>query len=38
VGLIWKRAMRFAKRLDPKLRSTANVFSLINGWLGLAAD
>jgi len=38
VGLIWKRAMRFAKRLDPKLRSTVNVFSLINGWLGLAAD
>ncbi len=29
--------MRFAKRLDPKLPSIVNVFSLINGWLGLAA-
>jgi len=37
VGLIWKRAMRFAKRLDPKLRSTVNAFNLKIGWLGLAA-
>jgi hypothetical protein len=30
--------MRFAKRFDLKLPLTVNVFSLITGWLGLAAD